>query len=223
MQKENRKQEKEKKKRHSREQGANMEGGGEELVNVCRDKKWEEAKAMISKNAIWAANNDNVDFLQYMMDAILLHSLRQHHHQQPRKETQRRQQHMLRDAFEKGHACGWTPVHAAAAWGRVQCLAFLVEHAPCGEAVLEVKTMDGKTPAHIAAGNGEVDVLDFIVRNASNGVGVLEVKANSGKTPLDRAADTRRQLVKNYIVKINVIMISSSEIRGYVGDLQSYP
>jgi hypothetical protein len=243
----------------------NMEG--RRLVDACRAGRWEDAKTMISMNpslvctasdefgdipAYWVAWHDDVDLLQHMLDAILLLSLRQRRQQQlsQEEEGQRRQQ-MLRDAFERGNNHGYTPVLVAAEWGHVQCLAFLVEHTPCGAAVLEVKSRNGDTAAHCAAHFGHVDALDFIVRNApgrsssgfpipgrsssgftipgrssSGAVGVLEVKNNRRKTPLDNATDEAEQQVVEYIDNIKnrlLPSLSSSNFQRYVGDLQNYP
>lgn len=165
----------------------------EKLIGACLNQEWNDAKDMITKKPqlVWTARDEygctpaflaaassNVEMLQHMLTVIL---------RQPFHGDEERRR-ILRDAFERGAITGVTPAHNAARWGHVQCLAFLVEHAPSGGAVLEVKNKDGDTPAYFAAYWGHVNVLEFIVKNAPSGVGVLQVKDNFGKTPLDLAS-----------------------------------
>jgi ankyrin repeat protein len=193
-----------------------MEEEGKELVDACRDKKWERAKTMISKNPRlaytdmdsngltpmhWAAYHDNVDFLQHMLDAILLLSLQQHHHQHQEGEEERLRQ----DAFERVNNHGFAPAHSAARNGSVNCFAFLVEHATSrneprsfsssgleipdrsssGATVLEVKDRHGRTPLHYAAACGKMDAFDFILRNAPSRLSSgLQIHARSSQSTL---------------------------------------
>lgn len=214
----------------------------ERLSKACWLGKWEVAKALITKNpfllcttrenvfgytpAYRAVCNCDIEMLLYMADAILLCFL--HQQQEPREEEkiQRKLSQMLRDVFEKGDFNGYTPAHQAAWCGRVQCFAFLMEHAPSGEAVLEVKNPDGRTPVHIAAGcSGVVDTLDFIVRHAPNGMGMLEAKTNSGRTPLDWAFD--KPWVVDYCTAVQNRMLptlsSSSDSQGRIDGLPDFP
>ena len=187
-----------------------------ELSRACREQRWEEVREMITENpqlvwtargsygctpAYWAAHYGDVEMLQHMLAVILRQSLQATSQGDEEEHQQRRQ--MLRDAFERGGDNGDTPTHEAAFYGHGQCLAFLVEHAPSGAAVLEVKNKEGWIPAHYAAFNGVVDALDFIVRNAPSGVAVLDVKDNKGKTPLDRASKN----VKEYFTPQKIMEI----------------
>jgi ankyrin repeat protein len=196
-----------------------------ELVDACYYERWEEAEVMITKNpllactgrdeygytpAIWAVRCANVDFLQHMLDAILFLSLQQHHQHQPQVQKEE-EQRMLRDAFERGTDNGWTPAHGAAAGGSVECLAFLVEHTPSGEAVLEVKDKHGETPAHCATSNENVDALDFIARNAPSRNEPRGFPSSGLQIP-----DTKQRNIK-------AIMMSSSESQRCIGDLQNFP
>lgn len=189
---------------------------GLELSRACREQRWEEAREMITENpqlvwtargsygctpAYWAAHYGNVKMLQHML-AVILRQSPQAISQGDEEEHQQRRQ-MLRDTFERGGYNGDTPAHEAAFYGHGQCLAFLVEHAPSGAAVLEVKNKEGWIPAHYAAFNGVVDALDFIVRNAPSGVAVLDVKDNKGKTPLDRTSKN----VKEYFTHQKIMEI----------------
>lgn len=168
---------------------------GKELVSACWNQKWDQARKMIAKNSqlVWTARGlhgatpaypsavyGNVEMLQHMLAVILQHPLFQ-------EDAEEKRRQMLQGAFERGADDGYTPAHTAAHYGHVNCLAFLVEHAPSGAAVLEAKSSAGRTPAHCAAVNGQVDALEFIVRNAPSGIGVLEVKSNGGLVPLDLA------------------------------------
>jgi hypothetical protein len=163
---------------------------GLQLVEACEEEKWEEAKAIIAKNPrlVCTARNangftpvyyavlfNNVEILDHMLAAILLslHYLRQQKRPLVEEEEKRQQQQMLRDAFERGNNYGWTPAHAAITRDHVECLAFLVEHAPSGFAAMEEKGKDGWTPACWAAYFGRVEALDLLVRNVPR---VLETK-----------------------------------------------
>jgi hypothetical protein len=201
---------------------------GKELVNACRDRNWEDARAMIAKNpqllctarnkhgyspAYWAVCHGNVVLLQYMADAIILRL------QKENQEQQFQLQQVWRDAFERGTADRWTPAHVAAAYsGSVQCLAFLVEHAPSGAAVLEVKDKYGSTPAHCATWNENVDALDFIVRNAPTGPGVLEMENGDGDTPMELLSSS---IGKQGSPRGTTGYLQSTG--GITGDLQNYP
>lgn len=207
---------------------------GRELANACCRGRWEEAKTIISRNPrlaytksasghtllYWAALCGNVDFLQHILDAILLLLLLQ----QTQKE---KEQMMLRDVFEERDEW-FAPVHISASNGDVQCLAILVEHAPNKAEMLEVKKWDGRTPGYFAAYYDHAEALDFIVRNAPSGVGVLEAKDIYARTPLDFATPNEHQVV-DYINKIKHNMLpplSSSfgkqrSIKGTTGYLQS--
>lgn len=206
---------------------------GRELVRACWIGKWEDARAMIAKNPrlAWTANDLNgrtpayvasfynrLDFLQFMLDAILLQPLQTAATSQGVEKEQRRQ--MLQDAFEREDVSGWTPAHAAAQQDRVQCLAFLMDHAPSGAAVLERKADSGRTPAIISTCHGYVGVLDFIVRNAPSGVGVLEVKDIYTRTPLAMANYVCMQRMVEYINRITnatLPTLSGSKNQGYIG------
>jgi ankyrin repeat protein len=229
--------------------------GNRELMDACWLGRYEEAKAIIAKNpqlVYTACDRDgrapahrivsrgNVDFLQHMLDAILLLSLQQQQQQQQQQEEKEKEQQMLRDAFEKASNNGQTPAHCAAMLGRVHCLVFLAEHAPSrnepqsfsssgleipdrsssGAAVLEVKNCHGVTPLHLAAAFGGVDALDFIVRNApSGGVQVLE-----DRLLVIATTATEQQGVK-YINNIGNRVLpasSTSNIQGCTG-LCGYP
>lgn len=191
---------------------------GVELSRACREQRWEEAREMITENpqsmwtargsygctaAYYAAGHGNVEMLQHMLAVILRQSLQATSQGDEEEEEEQRRQ-MLRGAFERGDNNGDTPAHEAAFYGHGKCLAFLVEHAPSGAAVLEAQDMHGWTPAHVAALNGKVMTLDFIVRNAPSGMrGVLDVKDNKGKTPLDRASKN----VKEYFTPQKIMEI----------------
>jgi ankyrin repeat protein len=183
-----------------------------ELLDACYWGNWEEAKSIIATNpqlvctsssdegtapTYWAAYHGQLDFLRHVLDVILFLWSSLHH--ESREKEEKEKQNMLRDAFERADIDEWAPVHGAACNGHVNCLAFLVEHVPSGEAVLEMKNYYGNTPAHFAA-DGQVDALDFIVRNALAGVGVLEVRNIKGETPVDYTRLRKRQAVQ-YIHK----------------------
>lgn len=86
------------------------------------------------------------------------------------------------NAFQCPDSNGYTPAHAAAVNGHLDCLRFLVESSQNGAAILEAKTKSGNTPAHEAARTGRIDTLKFIV---SRGADVLNMKNLRNKTPLD--------------------------------------
>jgi ankyrin repeat protein len=163
----------------------------------------------------WAAFYGNMDLLQHILDSIFTLSF------QHQEEIQQRQQmRTLQDAlFQKACPDTWFPVHTAAKWGNVQCLAFLLEHVPdMKTAVFKVYDKYGFTPAHLAASWGHVDTLDFIVRHApTGGVEVLEAKQHSRLTPLDLAVAYGEHRMMEYIRRLQSTMLpslSSSSITG---------
>jgi uncharacterized protein len=79
---------------------------------------------------------------------------------------------------------GWTPLHTAAAAGRVTCAWRLLSSGHCN-AVLT--TASGRTALHIAAAAGCTDVVRLLARwDADRGV-LQGVRDEAGKTPLDLA------------------------------------
>jgi ankyrin repeat protein len=207
-----------------------MEITGTSLVDACYEENWEKAKAMIAKNPwlVCTAKNkygdtpkyfaflrNNVDFLQYMADAILLLSL-----DQPPQEQQQQRRQMLRNTFETGSAHGFL-VNLASS--HVRC--FLLEHAPSGVAILQVKGLSGWTSAHHAAAAGRVSALDFIVRNAPSGAEVLKVKNNFKMTPFEMAMQNGKVRALEYINRTQNRILpasSTSKIQEHTG-LCGYP
>lgn len=122
--------------------------------------------------AFWAAHHGNLEMLRYMADAILLFFSGFNNS----KETSGNRdcwtrERVLRDTFERGSERGWNSAHSAAYKNHIDCLAFLVEHAPSGTAILEKMSSDG-LPVHCAAYFGSTDVLDFAVRNTQAPTGI---------------------------------------------------
>lgn len=165
--------------------------GPDDLAEFCKARNWEKAKAMIDKNpqwlclarddaydyspAFWATDNRNLEMLRYMTAALLVFSFRyqQEHHLEPHQQQQKHYRQMMQDAFGRpDDVYGWSPVHVAVEC--MDCLAFLLEHVPDGDNLLEAKSISGYTPAHSAAHYGDIHMVNYIVRHAPSGVGVLE-------------------------------------------------
>ncbi|POM77485.1 Serine/threonine protein kinase, partial [Phytophthora palmivora] len=61
---------------------------------------------------------------------------------------------------------GWTPLHCAAASGRLEALKMLIEHG----AMLDVETISGKTPLVLAIERGQSDVAAFLMEQSLSGI-----------------------------------------------------
>lgn len=217
-------------------------------MEACQREEWEDAKIMIAKDprlctigdyyictpAFWTAHHGNIEILHHMADAIFLLFLNRQRttettttsQEESDKEDRRRQ--MLWDAFERANTAGVTPAHLAAHQGYVDCLAFLVEHAPSGAAILTSPGVYTRTPASHAAIMGKVDALNFIVRNVSGVMErVLETMDDIRNTFLEQAL--RRESnsrVTEYLVNIKNKMpplLSSSSKSQKCSDVQNHP
>lgn len=58
----------------------------------------------------------------------------------------------------------YTPLHAAAASGNVECMHILIKSG----ADIEAKNVYGNTPLHIACLNGHADAVTVLIVNAAN-------------------------------------------------------
>lgn len=164
----------------------------EELMNACRKGNWRKVRRLIADDpsllftaedeagftpAYWAARNGSIKTLKFMRTTIL-----------PLVGSR---DQMFRNVFERRGATAWSPVCGAALGNELECLKFLVEHAPTGPAILEDVDYGGWSSAHYAASNDCIDALEFIVENAPSGIGVLMTKNDKGETPLNKGSKSQ--------------------------------
>ncbi|XP_062831520.1 ankyrin repeat domain-containing protein 10 isoform X2 [Anolis carolinensis] len=76
---------------------------------------------------------------------------------------------------------GWTPVHWAAHFGKLDCLMQLVR---AGASVNACTTRFGQTPAHIAAFGGHPQCLTWLIQSGAN----INKQDYVGETPIHKAA-----------------------------------
>jgi len=95
-------------------------------------------------------------------------------------------------ALASRNADGWTPLHAAAYAGSVECVSALLAAGADAKAACK----DGDLPVHYAAAQGHVEAARALV--AAAGAGTLAATDNDGETPLDvaQSAKVRRALEK---------------------------
>jgi ankyrin repeat protein len=214
-----------------------------DLVDMCWWQKWKNARALITENplllcnsaptfhlsipAYWITSHGKLELLQHAVEALLLLHQRRyqnlHHQQMNREEEKRLLDKMLHDALERGDDDRWTPAHVAAERGRLDCMVFLVEHAPSGTVFLQVRDDAGRTPVYHAVACGHVDVLDFIVRHAPDGLGVLDTKDIFGQAPSRGLASTSNPLLKKNIEKCIGARVSMSSSLGLAKTIASAP
>ena len=86
------------------------------------------------------------------------------------------------DLGATGGAQDWTPLHAAAGYGNVDAVEFLVSHFKVS---VDLRDKFSKTPLHIAAENGELDVLLFLIDRGAN----INTTDENGWTALHMASE----------------------------------
>jgi ankyrin repeat protein len=91
---------------------------------------------------------------------------------------------------------GWTPLHKAAFWGRVDIVATLLEHG----ADPDVQDKFGRTPLHSAALEGHVDVVRLLLEYGADPT----AKNEDGDTPLDLARRRGHRKVVSLIEKFHI-------------------
>jgi len=76
---------------------------------------------------------------------------------------------------------GWTPMHHAAKYGRLEVMKWLKDQG----ADINAKTNDGLTPMHMAANsfNNSIKTMTWLKEQGAD----INAKTNEGKTPLDLA------------------------------------
>lgn len=189
-------EEQRRKREERREKLFREERMGEQAVKLCFKKQWDKVKELILKNPtiMWkgqaympndtrftiaaaAAKFSNVNMLEFMYNVVM----------QQEPETQEK---TLKHVFEYST---YTPTHAAADSGCIECLDFLIRHCPSGPKILEVKDSEGGTSAWIAARRGHIECLEFILLNAPSGVRLLRVPDSYGILPLFEGSNKVRE------------------------------
>lgn len=158
-----------------------MAGDQAQLLQLCEDGCWGEAKDLIWRKskllhttcsygaspAYWAVSHDSVEMLEFLVKMVEHFYAKEHRAQ------------VLSAMFETEDDDGETLFHVAASLGHLKCLCFLVKHSPYGVENLERRDEDDETPAHRADHAGNSDILAFIVRNAPSREGVLKRNAEA--------------------------------------------
>lgn len=109
---------------------------------------------------------------------------------------------------------GMTPLHLAAAKGRLPTVKYLVEHhqkqqpgaGSTREAYLEAKDSEGKTPLHVACFYGQLAVVQYLVESACANV---ESRDNLGNSPLDTARSSHRKSIVDFLEQVGKQVDSS--------------
>lgn len=86
---------------------------------------------------------------------------------------------------------GWTALHLAAMYGRLEACKYLVENG----ADINKQRKDGWTPLHTACNNGRVDVIKYLVDKRAD----ISIKDIDGKTPLTIARERGPLLIVRYL------------------------
>jgi ankyrin repeat protein len=87
-----------------------------------------------------------------------------------------------------------TPLHVAAAKGRLGVARVLIEHG----ADVNAKTfLDGYSPLHFAVGNGHKEVAELLIAQAAD----VNAKSGTGATPLDLAMDNGKEELADLLRK----------------------
>lgn len=144
----------------------------------CRMHRWSKAIAAIraqvsqaylpiedgSTPAYWAARHGNLPMLEFLLQIA-------DSHPEFREAIFETRRHMA------------LPFHAAAVNDHIDCMEFLMRHAPLGISALEKPTEDGGAfqPVHHAAIRGCIPSLEFLVKHAPSGNAILEAKDSQGR------------------------------------------
>ncbi|XP_030473788.1 uncharacterized protein LOC115691331 [Syzygium oleosum] len=98
------------------------------------------------------------------------------------------------EVIREGDDLGWTPLHYAACYGKVEVVRLLLQH---DTSVVYVLDKEGEAALHIAAFMGHVDVIDELVRSRPDACDITNVK---GHTALHAAIIEGQVNVVKYIL-----------------------
>ncbi|KAI6702805.1 hypothetical protein NL676_011941 [Syzygium grande] len=80
------------------------------------------------------------------------------------------------EMIREGDDLGWTPLHYAACYGKVEVVRLLLQH---DTSVVYVLDKEGESALHIAAFMGHVDVIDELVRSRPDACDMTNVKGHT--------------------------------------------